>query len=417
MSTVASAGRLLPRVAITGMGVVSAIGIGLPRFRASLHGCHSGVAERELFDETWSDTQGRQPIRHLAAEIRDFRENGQFRDVPPASLDLFAKFAVTAADEAIRDAGADLIRENRHRTAVVLGTAVGGDQSRDATSYRLYSRRQSPHPLTIVRVMVNAAVSAVSMVFGLTGPAFSVSSACASSAHAIGEACRMLQFGLADVAIAGGAESLPSYGLYRSWRQMKVLSPDGCRPFAMDRNGIVLGEGAGVVVLEPLERALARGAHVYAEIAGFGMSADAVDWVNPDPVGMVRCMTAAMEEAGVGAGELAYVNAHAPGTVRGDAAEAEAMARVLGPETARIPVSSTKALHGHALGASGAIELIATALAVDERRVPPMPYTAYDPRFPLHFANAAAPMGERPAAMSNSFGFGGLNATIVLRRA
>jgi 3-oxoacyl-(acyl-carrier-protein) synthase len=300
-----------------------------------------------------------------------------------------------------------------------VGTGVGGDRSRDLASFRVFAKDRRPHPLTIVRAMSNAAASAVSMAFRLCGPVMSISSACASGTQAIGEAYRMVRFGLAEYAIAGGAESLPAYALYRSWQQMQVLSPDGCRPFAADRNGIVLGEGAGVVVLEPLESARARGARIYAEVAGFGMSADACDWVHPSLDGMCRCMTEAMADAAVEAGDLAYINAHATGTARGDAAEAAAIARVLGDAVGRVPVSSSKALHGHALGASGALEVIATTLALDGGWVPEMPPSRPDAEIPLRLAwhdeHGAPERLDGDVALSNSFALGGVNAAVVLR--
>jgi nodulation protein E len=404
-----------PRIAITGMGVVSAIGTGIVAFRDALRTSRCGIAERFPADGGWSTAKYPAQNLHLAAAVTDCEERAAFGSVAAPTLDIFSKFALTAAGQAIADAGADVVAANRDRTAVILGTAVGGDQARDDTSFRVLNRQQAPHPLTIVRVMCNAAVSALSMAHGTRGPAFSVSSACASATHAIGEAARMLQFGLADVAITGGAESLPSYSLFRSWRQMKVLSADGCRPFAHDRNGTVLGEGAGIVVLERLDDALARGARVWAEIAGFGMSADACDWVCPDAAGMARCMTAAMHDAAVTPAEIAYVNAHGTGTARGDAAEADAMRRALGDELPRIPVSSTKALHGHALGASGALELIATVLALSEGWVPAMPPSVPDSALALMIPVPGTALAGT-YALTNSFGFGGLNAALVVRR-
>jgi nodulation protein E len=404
------------RVAITGMGVVSAIGSGVPKFSDALFACRSGIGERMELDESWSAAKDRSRVRHLAAEVTDLPPVPAFPNLPAASLDAFSKFALVAAGEAIADAGAEVIERNPHRTAVILSTAVGGDQSRDLASLRVLARDRAPHVLTIIRVMANAAVSAVSMAYGIRGPAFNVSSACASANHAIGQACLMLQSGRADVAVTGGAESLPSFSLYRSWQQLKVLSPDGCRPFAGDRNGTVLGEGAGIVVLELLDDARARGAKVYAEVAGFGMSSDAHDWVSPDADGMLRCMDGALRDAGLAAPDIAYVNAHGTGTLRGDGIEAEAMEKLFGGELARIPVSSTKALHGHALGASGAIELIATALALQERSIPAMPPAAHDPLLSLRLAHEPGISLDGEYAMSNSFGFGGLNASLVLRR-
>jgi nodulation protein E len=417
MATAPAPARIPRRVAISGMGVVSAIGTGVPDYRESLRACRSGIAPRTLFDETYPTDVSRESFAHLAAAVEGVGPGYvALKELPAFAVDRFATYAVIAAGEALRDA--DFVNGDirRARCAVIVGTAVGGDNSRDFASHRIFGHRQRPHPLTVVRTMVNGAASAVSMAFRLTGPVFSISSACASSAHAIGEAYRMVQLGLADCAVAGGAESLPAYTLFRSWQQMRVLSPDGCRPFAARRNGMVLGEGAGIVVLEPLDEVLKRGGQPYAELAGFGMNADARDWVIPDAGGMARCMAEALADAGAEAGEVAYVNAHGTATDRGDAAETEALARVLGPRAKRVPLSSTKALHGHALGATGALEAIATALGLDGGWIPPMPVVERDPRLDLDLV-----MGEpRPLAgdlaMSNSFGFGGLNASLVLRR-
>jgi nodulation protein E len=393
------------RVVITGMGVVSAVGEATSTYRLSLLDCRSGIGPRTQFDETWMNGG----VPHLAAEVR-------LSDDTPAieGLDRFSRFAVLAAEQALREAGPAIVEQHRDRAAVIIGTAVGGDNSRDLASYRVFKLQRRPHPMTIARTMANAAVSAITIAFGFRGPAFNISTACASSAHAIGEAARMIRFGLTDFAVAGGAESLPSLSLYNSWCQMKVLSPDGCRPFAMDRNGIILGEGAGIVALEPLEQALHRGATIYAEVAGFGMSADASDWVVPQPEGMLRAMREALRDAGLSSDSIGYINAHGTGTEIGDAAEAEALGQLLGAKASQVPVSSTKALHGHALGAGGALEIIATALGLREGWAPPMPDAPRDPALSLNLVIGAPVPFEGAVAMSNSFGFGGLNASIVL---
>ncbi|HEX6099232.1 MAG TPA: beta-ketoacyl-[acyl-carrier-protein] synthase family protein [Thermoanaerobaculia bacterium] len=405
------------RVAVTGMGVVSALGCNVDEYRRALLECRAGIGVRESFDDTWPDDLPVESLRHpagMAREPESARED--VGGVPLKMLDRFSRFAIAAAGEALADAGSPDGDPRRLRAAVIMGTAVGGDESRDHASYRILRRKTRPHPVTILRTMVNAAASAVSIAHGIGGPVLNISTACASSAHAIGQAYRMIQWGMTDLAVAGGAETLPSYCVYRSWQQMRVLSPDGCRPFAADRNGIVFGEGAGAVVLEPLDAALARGAHVYAEVTGFGMSADAREWAVGDPDGMVRCMREALTDAAVDARDLAHVHAHATGTVLGDAAEAAALRLLLGEETVRIPVSSTKALHGHALGASGAMELIATALGLDEGWIPAMPRAARDASLSLHLVDGEPAPLAGESVLSNSFGFGGLNASLVLRR-
>jgi nodulation protein E len=417
MTASTPAARLPRRVAISGMGVVSAIGSGVPNFREALRECRSGIAERTLYDVTYPPEVPRANYAHLAAEVTDVPSGYvELEELPAFAVDRFAMYAVLAAREALRDAGFANGDARRKRAAVIVGTAVGGDQSRDFASQRIFCRGQRPHPLTVVRTMVNAGASAISIAFELTGPVFSVSSACASAAHAIGQAAHRVRYGLSDCAIAGGAETLPAYTLLKSWQQMRVLSRDGCRPFAADRKGMVLGEGAGILVLEPLDVVRARGGHVYAEVAGFGMSADGGDWVIPDAGGMTRCMEEALADAEIDASEIAYVNAHGTSTDRGDAAEAEALGRLLGARASRVPVSSTKALHGHALGASAALEAIATAIGLDEGWMPPMPASERDPQLDLALVTGPPqPLGGE-IALSNSFGFGGLNASLVLRR-
>jgi nodulation protein E len=401
-------------VAITGMGIVSSIGNGIAAFRDALFDCRSGIGVCEGPNQRWAFDRDER-MRLLAAPVRDLPAQENARLLP--ALDPFSRLALIAAAEAIEDAGMATIKGREDRTAVILGTAAGGDVSRDDACYRLFGRKKRPHPLATVRAMVNGAVSALTIEYGLTGPAFTVCSACASATQALGQACCMPECGMADVVLAGGAEALPSYSQYQAWCQMKVLSRDGCRPFAADRNGIVLGEGAGVLVLERLADAVVRGARIHAQIAGFGTSSDASDWTVPDADGILRCMTNSLSNAGIEPRALAYVNAHATGTERGDAIEAQTLLQLLGDETDRIAVSSTKALHGHALGASGALEVIATILALRERRAPPMPEAPRDPAIRLRLVNGDPEWLTGEFALKNSFGFGGLNAAIVLRRA
>ncbi len=391
------------RVAVTGMGCVSALGVGVGAFRDGLRNCRSGI---EIITASFPDNAKALTVTYPAARVKDFDCGG---------MDPFAAFALAASREAVVDSGIDLTAV-RARTAVIIGTAVGGDQSRDAASYRAIYKDARPHPLTIVRSMSNGAASAVSMCLKLGGPAFAIASACASGTHALGEAFRMVGCGFAEAAVAGGSEALPAWSLLRSWQQMRVMSPHTCRPFARDRNGMVLGEGAAVLLLEPLEAALERGARIYGEVTGYGLCADAADWVNPDPRGLTRSLAAAAEDAGVEAADLGYVNAHGTGTERGDAAEWEAIRGFLGAATATVPVSSTKPLHGHALGATGAMEAIAALLAVSENWLPPMPAFEQDPACELCLVTNPLPDREVRNALTCSSGFGGLNASLVFRR-
>jgi nodulation protein E len=273
-------------------------------------------------------------------------------------------------------------------------------------------------PVTIPRVMGNAGASRISLEFGITGPVFTISSACSSSNHAIGQAFWMVRSGAVDVALAGGSEAPFSLGFLKSWEAMRVVAPDTCRPFSLDRRGLILGEGAAMLVLEPLEAARARGAQVWGEIAGFGMSSDAHHLTQPLAEGAARAMRAALVDSGAPPEAIGYINAHGTGTSANDATETEAIRAVFCAHADRLMVSSTKSMHGHALGAAGALEAAATLAALRGGIIPPTAnFTAPDPACDLD----VVPNHSRPAevewAMSNSFAFGGLNAVLVFRRA
>jgi nodulation protein E len=274
------------------------------------------------------------------------------------------------------------------------------------------------HPLTIPKTMANAGASHISMEFGVTGPAYTISTACSSAGHAIGEAYWKVRSGFAPLAIAGGSEAPFSFGILKAWEAMRVVSPDACRPFSRDRRGMILGEGAAMFVLEPLEAARARGARIHAEIVGFGMSADACHITQPSKEGAARAMRAALRDAALAPEAIGYVNAHGTGTLANDATEAAALRDVFGARVAQLAVSSTKSMHGHALGAAAALEAAATAIALRDGVLPPTAnFTAPDPECDLNVIANTARAAEVEYAMSNSFAFGGLNAVLVLRRA
>jgi nodulation protein E len=273
------------------------------------------------------------------------------------------------------------------------------------------------HPLTIPKLMANAPASQISMDRGLRGPAFAVASACASSTHAIGLAFHMVRSGQVDCAVTGGAEACITVGTVRGWEAMRVMAPDTCRPFSKDRKGMVLGEGAAVVVLEPLDAARARGADILAEVVGFGMSADAKELTSPDQGGMVRAIEGALADAKLGTGDIQYVNAHGTGTTANDVAETKAIKQVFGEHAAKLAVSSTKSMVGHALGASGALEFVAALMSVREGIVPPtIGYLGPDPACDLDYVPNEARKMSVDVALSNSFAFGGLNAVLALKR-
>jgi nodulation protein E len=301
----------------------------------------------------------------------------------------------------------------------VVGNAAGGQTSVDESYYKLYGQN-SPrvHPLTIPRWMVNAAVSQVSMDLGLKGPTYTIASACSSGTHAIGQAFQTVRTGQAPIAIAGGTEACLTVGTIKCWEALRVLSADTCRPFSKTRSGLVLGEGAAMLTLESREHAVARGAPIYAEILGFGMSADAVDITATDADGAARAMRAALDDAKTNPDEIGYVNAHGTGTDLNDRIETEALRKAFGSSADQLAVSSSKAVLGHSLGAAGALELAATALALQKGVIPPTAnFEESDPDCNLDFVPNVARDARIKKAMSSSFAFGGLNAVLVLGHA
>jgi nodulation protein E len=305
----------------------------------------------------------------------------------------------------------------RQRTAVVTGSCLGGQITEEEGYIDLFARgRARMHPFSIPRAMANAGASAIAMEMGLRGPALTISTACSSSNHALGQALTLVRHGAAEVALAGGSEAPFCRGHLKAWEALRAVSPDTCRPFSRDRSGLVLGEGGAILVLEELGRARARGARIYAELAGAGMSADAFHLTQPSPEGAAAAISAALADAGMAPEEVGYVNAHGTGTTANDPAETRALRIALGEHAARVAVSSTKSMHGHALGAAGALEAVATVLALEQGTLPPTAnFTTPDPECDLDvIPNTARPTAVG-AALSNSFAFGGLNAVLAFR--
>lgn len=402
------------RVVVTGTGAVSALGLGADALWRGMCEGRSGIAALAT-----PDPQATLKMR-LAASVPGFApQAAQLGGIAPGQLDRMTQMALVAAYEAVAQSGLDVDSAGAARGAVVIGTGVGAELSRDEQSRRLYREQaERLHPLTIVRSMNNAPVSQISIAFGLRGPAFAVSSACASANHALAQAALLIRHGLADVAIAGGSEACLSLPLIRAWEAMRVVSDDTCRPFCAQRSGLVLGEGAGIFVLESAAHAAARGATVLAELAGFGMSADAHDIVAPSADGAAAAMRLALQDAGLQPQQIDYVNAHGTGTLANDRCETQAIRQVFGGHADALAVSSTKAVHGHALGAAGALELVAAIGALREQRVPPTAnFLDPDPECDLDYVPNQARAQQVRAVLSNSFAFGGLNAVLALRAA
>ena len=399
------------RVVVTGTGVVSAIGLDTQAFWNSLKDCRPGIGPYASVDS--SDIRFKN-----GAEIKDYDPASHFQNRETDLMDRFAQFAVVSAREAVRMAGLELGEEQKTRTAVICGTSIGGVVAQETAYADLYrDNRSRVHPMSIPRTMPNSAASNVSMQFGITGPVFTVSTACASSNHAIGNAFWLIRNGICDQALAGGSETPFTYTFLKSWEAIRVVAGDTCRPFSKNRQGMILGEGGAMLLLESLESAKRRGAVILAEIVGFGMSSDASHITKPDRLGAERAMLMALQDGRVPASEVDYINAHGTGTHVNDSMETAAIRGVFGPHAESLSVSSTKSLHGHVLGGTSAIEAVATVLAVRNGVLPPTAnYEEKDPECDLDVVpNHSREKGIR-YALSNSFAFGGLNAVLAFRR-
>jgi nodulation protein E len=398
------------RVAITGMGAICALGRNTAEFARALAGGCSGIAPIESTDVSQLRFQN-------GAEVKGYSHAPYFEDRRADFLDRFAQFAVIAAREAVADAGVEWTAELRDSAAIITGSCVGGQSTEDIGFQEVYKLGHNRvHPLTIPKTMANAGASHISMEFGITGPSFTISTACSSAAHAIGQAYWMVRSGATGLAITGGSEAPFSFGILKAWEAMRVVSPDTCRPFSRDRHGMVLGEGGAMLVLEPMEAARARGARIHAEIVGFGMSADAGHITQPSIEGAARAMRAALRDAAIAPEQVAYINAHGTATPANDPTETAAIRAVFGAHAGRLAVSSTKSMHGHALGAAAALECLATALALRDGLLPPTAnYREPDPECDLDVIPNEARAAQVEYALSNSFAFGGLNAVLALR--
>ena len=399
------------RVAVTGLGTICALGHNVRDVWSSVYEGRSGIAHIDGLD---------------VASLR-FRNGAQVRDYDPGkyfdssrlhALDRFSQFALIAAREAILDSGIEFTSELREETAVITGSGVGGQSTLDAGFVKIYKQGQArvDSPLLIPRAMANAAAGQIAMEFGFTGPCYTVSTACCSANHAIGQAFRMIRDGYAEVAITGASEAPFSFGLLKAFEAMRIISQETCRPFSQDRRGLILGEGGAMLCLEPLDAAKARGAKIYAELIGFGMSADAEHLTHLSVQGPVRAMRAALRDAGIQPEQIGYINAHGSGTQINDAQETRAVREVFNGHSAHLAMSSTKALHGHALGGTGALEAVCTVLALKHGVLPPtVNYTQPDPDCDLDVIPNRARRAQVEFALSNSFAFGGLNAVLAFQ--
>jgi nodulation protein E len=398
------------RVAITGIGVISSIGLNRDAFWDSVVRGLPGIRPMRLVD------CGSLRFRNVA-EVCGYLPENHFDDERLLQLDRFAQFGLVAAREAVEQSGVAWDPALRGNTAVVTGSALGGQTTQDAAFAGLYREgRTRFHPLNVPRVMSNAAASQISMEFGFGGPGLNVSTACASATHAIGQAFWMVRQGAVDAAVAGGTEAPISLGHLKAWEAMRVVSPDTCRPFSKGRDGLIIGEGAAMLLLERMDLAVGRGARVLGEIVGFGMSSDAHHLTAPSLEGAARAMKSALADAGLPPHSISYINAHGTGTPVNDPVETAAIREVFGPHAGRLAVSSTKSLHGHALGASGALEAAATVLGLLHAILPPTAnFLEPDPECDLDVIPNEARGASCEYALSNSLAFGGLNAVLAFR--
>ncbi|MFZ0559000.1 MAG: beta-ketoacyl-[acyl-carrier-protein] synthase family protein [Methylovirgula sp.] len=398
------------RVVVTGMGAVSAAGVGA---KALWQAARDG---RPCISEVIFPRPSRGRIRQVA-QVRDFDPAAYIEPGLLPFTDPVIRYVVVAADEAVRDA--DLSRDalKGPRTATIIGTGVGGITTTEENHHAVLVKEGRPDPLTILKLIPSSCAAIVSMRYGTTGPCYAIASACSSATQAIGTGAHMIRAGLLDRAIVGGTEDCLTIGGMLAWESLRVLTPTLCRPFSKDRNGMVLGAGAGAFILEAEEIAVQRNARILAELAGYGTSSDAKDPIRPDAEGAAASMRNALADAGVDAEEIDYINAHGTGTTVNDITESEAIRLVFGKRTPQIPISSTKPIHGHGLGAGGALELVVTLGALREGVAPPtINWRVADEKCPIDAVpNEARPVPIR-IAMSNSFAFGGINAVLVLRR-
>jgi nodulation protein E len=397
------------RVVITGQGAINALGRSAGETMAAMREGRSGIGALDFQDVD------RLAIT-IGGQIRGYRPEEEFTRAELVLYDPFTQYALHAAREAMEGSGLVIEGELAEQAGVVLGTSGGGLQTQDE-NYRLVFQegKNRVHPLVVPRLMNSAAASHVSMRYNLQGPSFTVATACASSNHAMGLAMGLIRSGQAKVVLTGGCESMLCFGGIKAWEGLRVMSRDGCRPFSKNRNGMVQGEGAAVFVFEELEHARARGAAILAEVRGFAMSSDATDIVNPNQRGAVRAMRGALRDARLEPEDVGYINAHGTGTTANDRTECAAVREVFGPAADALMISSTKSMHGHLIGGTGAVELLACLMALNEGVIAPtINYEEPDPECDLDVVPNTARERRVRAVMTNAFAFGGMNAVLVL---
>ncbi|MEM8980347.1 MAG: beta-ketoacyl-[acyl-carrier-protein] synthase family protein [Pseudomonadota bacterium] len=399
------------RVAITGAGTINALGSDVPSTLEAFREGKCGISQLEIRDVDRLSVQ-------IAGQVKGYDQNAHFNRQQIALYDRFTQFTLLAAHQAISQSGLSFSGELADKSGVVLGTSGGGLTTQDENYRVVYEEgKNRVHPFIVPKLMNNAAASHVSMEYNLRGPSFTVATACASSNHAMGQAFAMIRSGVAQVMITGGSESMLVFGGVKAWEGLRVMSRDACRPFSANRNGMVQGEGAGVFVFEDMELAQARGAEILAEVVGFSMSSDASDIVMPSKQGAARAISGALKDAKLSAQDVGYINAHGTGTAANDKTECAAVAQVFGAHADQLMISSTKSMHGHLIGGTGAVELLACIMALRDGVIAPtIGYEEPDPECALDVVPNEAREARVDAVLSNAFAFGGLNAVLALKR-
>jgi nodulation protein E len=398
------------RVVVTGQGVVTPLGTGVDKFWTALRRGECGIRQVQSFptDDLYIT---------IAGEVPDFDPKERLQSKALLLADKYSQYAGCAAQEAVSMSKLDTPLKDKegYRAACIIGSGIGGITTMEFSYKMLFKEnKRATHPLTLLKTIGSSASAHVSIEYGIKGPTFGVVSACSTASHAIGLTYRMIREGLVDLGLAGAAEASLNWGATRAWQAMRVLSPDGLWPFAKRRNGTVLAEGAGILMLEDLEHARARGAPILAELMGYGMTADAADMVNPSIEGASTAMQIALDDSNLAPSDIDYVNAHGTATAVNDVNETRAIKRVFGNAASKLSISSTKSMHGHCLGAGGGIEAVAAIKAIGEKFVPPtVGLDQPDPECDLDYTPNTGRAREVNYAMSNSFAFGGLNAVLV----
>ncbi|NNL17147.1 MAG: beta-ketoacyl-[acyl-carrier-protein] synthase family protein [Boseongicola sp.] len=399
------------RVVITGAGTINPLAHSVAATFDAMREGKCGIGPLDIRDVE------RLSIK-IGGQVKDYSPDERFNRQQQALYDRFTQFTMIAAKEAIEQSGLEFAGALAAEAGVVLGTSGGGLTTQDENYRAVYEEgKNRVHPFIVPKLMNNAAASHVSMTWNLKGPSFTVATACASSNHAMGQAFWLVRNGAARAMITGGSESMLCFGGVKAWEGLRVMSRDACRPFSANRNGMVQGEGAGVFVFEEYEHAKARGANILCEVVGFSMTSDAADIVMPSQKGAARAMSGALRDAKIDASDVAYINAHGTGTAANDKTECAAVANVFGAHADKVMISSTKSMHGHLIGGTGAVELLAAIMALRDGVIAPtIGYQEPDPECALDVVPNEAREADVIYALSNAFAFGGLNAVLALKK-